>query len=476
MKKLLLLFTILSITSIIFAQVSKTVNLATAGTLSTSLISDELNTVTNLTITGTIDARDFKTMRDKMPLLAVLDLSGVTIAAYSGTEGTSWNTNYAANVVPENAFINPTTLQGKISLISVVLPSSVTSIGDSAFRFCSGLTAIAIPSSVTSIGNLAFQSCSGLITVDSNNPNYSGLDGVLYNKAQTILIQCPISKMGSFTIPSSVTSIGDGAFLSCSGLTSITIPSSVASIGGGAFSFCSGLTTIAIPFSVTSIGNGAFAFCSGLTTVVIPSSVTSIGNSAFLSCKGMTTVTIPSSVTSIGNGAFNYCSGLTSIAIPSSVTLIGNNAFANCSGLTSITTSKITPLDLGSSTNVFSQINKTTCTLYVPVGSKSAYQVADQWKDFKNIVEKNITGLSSEINNQTLSIYPNPTKGKVKILFAQVPEKGTILTVNDFTGKTILTQLIQNKEEQIDLGGNSPGVYFITTHMKGFKVQKIILK
>ena len=133
-----------------------------------------------------------------------------------------------------------------------------------------------------------------------------------------------------------LTSIGDGAFGNCSGLTSVTIPNSVTSIGYGAFSGCSGLTSVTIPNSVTSIGNDAFDECSSLTSITIPNSVTSIGNYAFCGCYGLTSVTIGNSVTSIGIYAFGACKSLTAITIPNSVTSIGNNAFDTCQGLTSV--------------------------------------------------------------------------------------------------------------------------------------------
>jgi hypothetical protein len=136
------------------AQVSKTVNV-TAGGLSTALTSTELATVTNLTITGTIDARDFVTMRDSMPALAVVDISAVTIAAYTGNGGTSSDTSYPANTIPDYSFYNENTSKGKTTLTTILLPSSVTSIGYDAFYNCSGLTSIIIPNSVTSIGNYA---------------------------------------------------------------------------------------------------------------------------------------------------------------------------------------------------------------------------------------------------------------------------------------------------------------------------------
>ena len=212
-------------------------------------------------------------------------------------------------------------------LTSVTIPNSVTSIGEYAFSGCSGLTSVTIGNSVTSIGQFAFEYCSGLTSVTIPNSVTSIGHRAFYG----------CSGLTSVTIPNSVTSIGDCAFWGCSGLTSVTIPNSVTSIGGSAFAYCSGLTSVTIPNSVTSIGHRAFYGCSGLTSVIIPNSVTSIGNWAFCNCSGLTSVTIPNSVTSIGDYAFNECSGLTSVTIPNSVTSIGQFAFEYCSGLTSVT-------------------------------------------------------------------------------------------------------------------------------------------
>ena len=192
---------------------------------------------------------------------------------------------------------------GRSSLSEIVIPSSVTSIGNSAFSDCSSLSEVVIPSSVTRIGDSVFWYCRTLSDI---------------------------------VIPSSVTSIGDSAFFYCSSLSNIVIPSSVTSIGDSAFFYCSSLSEVVIPSSVTSIGNSAFSNCSSLSEVVIPSSVTSIGDSAFSNCSSLSEVVIPSSVTSIGVGAFSNCDSLSKIVIPSSVTRIGNYAFLNCRSLSDI--------------------------------------------------------------------------------------------------------------------------------------------
>ena len=240
----------------------------------------------------------------------------------------------------------------------VKIPDSVTSIGYSAFKGCTGLTNVTIGNGVTSIDKEAFENCSALkkINVSKNNSAYSSVDGILYDKNKTQIIYVPYAIQGSITIPDSVTSIGGSAFAGCSGLTSVTIPNSVTSIGSYAFEGCTKLTSVTIPDSVTSIGYSAFEDCTGLTSIsgsatnastvakqANPSSFTvnitsgtSIGKDAFKRCRGLTSVTIPDSVTSIGYSAFEDCTGLTSVTIGNGVTSIDKYAFGDCTGLTSI--------------------------------------------------------------------------------------------------------------------------------------------
>ncbi len=212
-------------------------------------------------------------------------------------------------------------------LTSVTLGDGVTKIGTHAFEYC-GLTSITIPSSVYSISEDAFYSCSDLkqVTINSTVPN-------LYSKSWRDFFGGQVTE---YILGEGVTSIGYQAFSGCSNLTSVTIPSTVTSIGTDAFRGCKNLTSITIPDGVTSIGSYAFYNCSSLTSITIPDGLTTIDNYTFFGCDGLTSVTIPDGITNIYEGAFDNCSGLTSITIGSGVTSIGRYAFSSCTNLTQV--------------------------------------------------------------------------------------------------------------------------------------------
>jgi hypothetical protein len=258
------------------------------------------------------------------------------------------------------------------SLNAITIPNSVIAIGNYEFQFCGSLTNLSIPSSVISVGDFAFFACTNLatITVDAANSMYSSVDGVLFDKSQTTLIQFPNGKGGDYTISNGVTCIGVAAFEDCLSLTNVTIPPSVTNVGTVSFSICPNLTAITvdpansfysstngilfdksqttliqfpngksgsytISESVASIGNYAFYYCTGLTNIIVPNSITNIGRQVFAECKTLTSVTIPNTVTSIGDVAFDGCANLINITIPNSVASIGSYAFA-FTGLTNI--------------------------------------------------------------------------------------------------------------------------------------------
>ena len=317
------------------------------------------------------------------------------VVTYKGSSYSQYSNEYTGSVViPESITYNDITY-------------SVISIGERAFYGCSGLTSIVIPNSVTNIGEYAFSGTAWY----NNQPNgivYAG--NVLYKYKGAMPVNTSIvikdgtkaiandafsycSGLTSIEIPGSVTSIGYSAFWGCSGLTSIIIPNSVTNIGRSAFLGCTGLTSIIIPNSVTSIGSQAFSDCSdlksvefnavncttmgnlnspvfngctALSTVTIGENVKNIPEAAFVDCSGLKSIEISNSVTSIGYSAFWGCSGLTSVVIPNSVTSIGDYAFYDCTRLTSVTSNATIAPSLGC--DPFSNISL-TAVLYYPAGS-----------------------------------------------------------------------------------------------------------
>lgn len=281
-------------------------------------------------------------------------------------------------------------------LKSVAIGNSVTSIGSEAFSY-TGLTSVVIPNSVTYIGQWAFNDCLYLIKSaypdNLENPFKTGEaiaypakdaiieNGFVYGPEKSTIYFAPLSVSGEYSIPNSVTSIGDKAFSLCTGLKTLTVEPStktldfgaealysvpietlnigrnwrcskneaistqikfvnigdqVTTIPNNAFSNNTNLKEVEIPNSVTSIGSSAFSSCSGLTSVIIPNSVTNIGAWAFYDCSGLTSIEIPNSITNIECEVFKGCTNLSSAKIPNSVKSIGEGAFKNCAGLTSM--------------------------------------------------------------------------------------------------------------------------------------------
>lgn len=242
----------------------------------------------------------------------------VTITKYTGTESTvilpSTINSWPVTKIGEDALKDNTTIT------SVTIPASVTEIGSNAFAGCTNLT---IVNYAGDWSNLTIQSGNPAVQDAANAPLFD-FEFILNNTAVVVTNYKYNGAAADVTIPSRyqgkpVTTIGHAAFFN-SAVTSVTIPDSVTSISDEAFINCPKLTNISIPNSVTYIGFSAFSSCTSLKSITLPSSLSFISGALFLGCSQLTTIHIPVSVTSIGNNAFADCPSLMTVTYPGSKT------------------------------------------------------------------------------------------------------------------------------------------------------------
>lgn len=394
------------------------------------------------------------------------------------------------------------------SLSTVTMYDSLISIGENAFYSCMSLTYIDIPRNVSTIAYNAFTYCIDILTynVSTENLHFTSQDGVLYNKDKSVLFAYPQAKSGSFTIPTTVilignsafyncknltniqisnlvSEIGEMAFMSCTSINSIVIPNNVIKINKQAFEFCTYLNSVSLPDSLSYIGELAFCACEHLNNLIIPKKVSYIGDFAFAQCLNLTSISLPDSINSINEWMFNSCRSLKEIVIPNTVDsikygafqscgklenmkigkevrFIGSRSFVDCVSLKSIYAYPTNPADLNLSLDVFTNVNKTNCILYVPLGSKATYGQANQWKDFKNI-EEITTGMQSIDQREIKIIMGNE---KVIIENAKVDDK---VEIYDILGKKIKELLIESNQEEILL---PKGIFVIRVESYSKKV------
>ena len=245
--------------------------------------------------------------------------------------------NYCSNItnldIPDTVtYIGDYAFNACYCLEEVNIPSGITKLGERAFYDCDSITEITIPSSLVSLDNGAFTSCNNLKTINLESDDYFAVvDGVLFSSDKTTIVCYPSGKkdLTEYTVPNTVTTIGNYAFSVSYDLEKITLPNSVTKIGDNAFQACYNLKEVNIPNSVTAIGEFAFADCNSIKSITIPKSITSFGDSAFAYCTSLENVTLQDGLTSLGEWMFLDCSLLNTISIPDSVITLNCNTFTN---------------------------------------------------------------------------------------------------------------------------------------------------
>ncbi|MBR6414048.1 MAG: sigma-70 family RNA polymerase sigma factor [Oscillospiraceae bacterium] len=230
--------------------------------------------------------------------------------------------------------IEPRAFSNCTGLKELILPDSLTSIGGAAFENCSSLTELTIPAAVEEI-YYPFSGCASLqaIHVSEENPTFSSVDGVVYNKEKTELALYPCGRKGAFQVPDGITLIGDGAAWECIGLTEITLPATVTSIGSSAFNGCTNLKSVTLPEGLEEIGCYTFRGCAALKQINIPENVSEIGWYAFEDCTALTEIVLPKKLSCLDDDTFSGCTGLTKVTFPAGLTQINADVFRGCSAL-----------------------------------------------------------------------------------------------------------------------------------------------
>ena len=235
-----------------------------------------------------------------------------------------WNSLTSITLPEELKIIGYSAFCDCESLTSITLPEGLETIGNSAFSGCNRLTSITLPMSVAKIEGNPFDGLQ--LEVNNLSPHFCIEDDVLFTADKTRLIAYPSSKT-TYSVPSTVTTIGNDAFNFCESLTSIIFSEGLKTIGSCAFSWCLSLTSIKLPEGLKTIGNNAFSECSSLTSIKLPEGLKTIGNNAFSGCSSLTSIKLPEGLKTIGNDAFRECERLTFIKLPKSLTIIEGNPF-----------------------------------------------------------------------------------------------------------------------------------------------------
>lgn len=479
---------LLSITVLLFAAIFSTPSIFAlpieneAGQLATQVTDTE---ITELVITGTVNAIDFKYIRENLLNLDKIDLSGATITECDYVEDET-TTHYNANTLPDYALfglklndvklpsnltsIGECALAGNTNLQSIILPGTLTSIGDNAFN-STGLTSVTLPEGLTDMGTGVFAHCKSL-TLATILPSEE------FELGDEAFMDC--TALQQAIVGGNVTSIGKSAFAGCSSLNDLVLndPSSLSTIKESAFESCgmdvvnlmncSNLTTVGmyafagskatrilLPPSVTEVGEGAFFYNKELEIVNLPEDLTSIADYLLAGCNNYSeNDMIGRSVTSIGDYAFYNWDQIATLFIPSSVNYIGTKAMAGMTGLTKVTAKPMSVPDLGE--DVWDGVEQSTIPLKVDESVVNDYTSAAQWKEFR------IESVPTEIDDiaETKADVTARFAGSQLLVTSSIALSSVSLyTVNGVLLSNILTHATTASIETINYSGN---IYIVT--------------
>ncbi len=511
-------------------QASNTASLTianTAGKLAEKLTEEQKQKVTNIIISGVMDARDFKTLRDITQIQSVT-LDNVKIVAYRGKEGTlNGVKRYFAGEIPRESFkglkkLTKFKATGEISslgancfedcsaLMEVSIPEGISEMGGSNFANCTALKKLQLPSTLTDLGMATFKGCSGLKEI--NIPTgVTSIDMEVFSGCSSLL---------AITIPENVESIGTSTFESCSSLSEVIIPNKVTILETFAFAKCSSLKKVTLGSELTEISYGAFLDDTILEDITLPEKLETIGGFAFQACRALKELTLPKSLKKLGNGVFrstaitftlpegsnfqvkdhllmsadgkavyNLSTLYTGkIIVPEGVETIAGAAFADCNGLmqidlpASLKEIKLiamentalyeiilrvnNPEDIKLGEDIFGTMDKARCELFVPDAAFEKYQQANVWKEFKLRKLSTFWGIKEVFDTELQMSLHNG----ILSLSSLERYMGKELRLYDLSGGLLHKEQILSDRQSFDLSSYNKGIYILQIASESLRI------
>lgn len=441
--------------------------------------------VTELAVTGAIDAADLHFIADNMPALRTLDLTQAAITEYDGVpiQGITY---FAANAIPANMFAGSALTEVKLpqgpgltlgdgafagsALTAITLDAAVDSIGMGAFSGCTSLTELTYPATAR-LGTAIFQDCTGLQTVTVSSPavvpaytfrgctSLTEVDGSeqITSIGQGAFMGC--KALETFDFSNKLTTLGDKAFMG-SGLKEANLQqTAITAVGGQAFADTP-LTQAILPERLDSLGDGAFFGDSQLTTLVLPNQLISLGNNT-LKGVGTETLDLPSDLEEIGDNALLGAANVSSVKLPATLVKVGDNAMENMTGLTDIDVTAL-PAVPETGSDVWAGVDQSKVSLQASAANHDAFRSAPQWQEF-------VFAPLTEVNDETIADATKGVRGHFEGTDMVLESNGgniTAVYVYDAAGR-LLTQTtsVDSPYARIATGQFPGGVFMVMVNV-----------